>query len=97
MAGIPEEQAGVGSAVNDVSRQLGAALGIAVLGSLMSGAYASAVTGVPGVPAAATELARESLAGAGVLLASAFGIHRALRPATATDEVVALERQLEAA
>jgi hypothetical protein len=39
MAAVPERDAGVGSAVNDVSRQLGGALGVAVIGSIVSNAY----------------------------------------------------------
>jgi EmrB/QacA subfamily drug resistance transporter len=39
MAAVPERDAGVGSAVNDVSRQLGGALGVAVIGSIVSGDY----------------------------------------------------------
>jgi predicted MFS family arabinose efflux permease len=41
MAAVPEREAGVGSAVNDVSRQLGGALGVAVIGSIVSSAYRS--------------------------------------------------------
>ncbi|WP_188316536.1 MFS transporter [Solihabitans fulvus] len=40
MSSLPRERAGVGSAVNDTSRQLGATLGVAVLGSLTASAYA---------------------------------------------------------
>jgi hypothetical protein len=43
MASVPADEAGVASAVNDVSRELGAALGIAVIGSVVSGAYRSNV------------------------------------------------------
>jgi EmrB/QacA subfamily drug resistance transporter len=39
MAAVPEREAGIGSAVNDVSRQLGGALGVAVIGSIVSSAY----------------------------------------------------------
>jgi len=39
MASVPVEDAGVGSAVNDVSRELGSALGVAVIGSFISGIY----------------------------------------------------------
>ena len=39
MAAVPERDAGVGSAVNDVSRELGGALGVAVIGSVVSNAY----------------------------------------------------------
>jgi predicted MFS family arabinose efflux permease len=43
MSSVPADEAGVASAVNDVSRELGAALGIAVIGSVVSGAYRSNV------------------------------------------------------
>jgi len=41
MAAVPETDAGIGSAVNDVSRELGAALGIATIGSFVSSLYRS--------------------------------------------------------
>lgn len=69
MAAVPVEDAGVGSAVNDVSRELGSALGVAVLGSFINGIYRSNVeddlTGQVGEET--VELARE---GIGVLAAS---------------------------
>ncbi|ONI70600.1 MFS transporter [Actinosynnema sp. ALI-1.44] len=40
MGTVPPEQAGVGSALNDTIQQLGAALGVAALGSILSGAFA---------------------------------------------------------
>ena len=43
MASVPIEDAGVGSAVNDVSRELGSALGVAVIGSFISSLYRSNV------------------------------------------------------
>ena len=43
VASLPREKQGVASAVNDVSRELGGALGIAVLGSVMNSAYRSGV------------------------------------------------------
>jgi EmrB/QacA subfamily drug resistance transporter len=45
MAAVPERDAGVGSAVNDVSRQLGGALGVAVIGSVVSSAYRANLRG----------------------------------------------------
>lgn len=39
MLSVPRAKSGVGSAVNDLSRELGGALGIAVLGSVMSSVY----------------------------------------------------------
>jgi hypothetical protein len=58
MSAVPLDKAGVGSAVNDTTRELGGALGIAVLGSLVSSLYRSRAgfTGAgaaPGVTAAA--------------------------------------------
>jgi hypothetical protein len=43
MGTVPAEKSGVGSAMNDVTRQVGGALGTAVIGSLISSAYASRV------------------------------------------------------
>ncbi|MFF4582171.1 MFS transporter [Streptomyces sp. NPDC001389] len=64
MGTIPEERAGVGSALNDTIQQAGTALGIAILGSLLTSGYAGRM------PAGAPAEARHSLAGA---LASAHG------------------------
>ena len=44
---MPQAKQGVGSAVNDVSRELGSALGIAILGSLFSTGYATPSTPAP--------------------------------------------------
>lgn len=41
MSAVPLDKAGVGSAVNDTTRELGAALGVAVLGSVVSSLYRS--------------------------------------------------------
>ncbi|HBY47253.1 MAG TPA: MFS transporter, partial [Chloroflexi bacterium] len=43
MGAVPEENAGVGSAVNDTTRQVGGALGVAILGSLLASSYSSAI------------------------------------------------------
>jgi EmrB/QacA subfamily drug resistance transporter len=60
MAAVPERDAGVGSALNDVSRQLGGALGVAVIGSFVNEAYRTnladtAATLDPGAVQAASE------------------------------------------
>ncbi len=39
MGSLPRAKAGVGSAVNDTTRQVGGALGVAVIGSVMTSAY----------------------------------------------------------
>jgi fucose permease len=41
MGALPRSQAGAGSAVNDTTRNLGGALGVAILGSLASSAFAA--------------------------------------------------------
>jgi EmrB/QacA subfamily drug resistance transporter len=43
MSAVPPHKAGVGSAVNDTSRELGGAIGIAVVGSILSGVYRHAM------------------------------------------------------
>lgn len=44
MGSLPPEKAGVGSAVNDTTREVGGALGIAILGSITSSIYRQAIT-----------------------------------------------------
>jgi hypothetical protein len=41
MGSIPKEKAGVGSAMNDTTRQTGGALGVAVLGSVLASGFAA--------------------------------------------------------
>jgi EmrB/QacA subfamily drug resistance transporter len=43
MSSLPPNRAGIGSAMNDTTRQLGGALGVAILGALMNGIYRSHV------------------------------------------------------
>ena len=43
MSAVPISKAGMGSAMNDTTRELGGALGVAVLGSLVTSTYTSAV------------------------------------------------------
>jgi EmrB/QacA subfamily drug resistance transporter len=64
MGSLPLAKAGVGSAVNDTTRQIGGALGVAVVGSVFASIYGSqvgdAVAG-KGLPPAAVEGAKDSL------------------------------------
>jgi EmrB/QacA subfamily drug resistance transporter len=53
MGAIPLEHAGVGSALNDTVQQVGLALSIAVLGSVLAGVFTSSMPG--GAPVAAQE------------------------------------------
>lgn len=67
MGSVPRDKAGVGSAVNDTTRQLGGALGIAVLGSLLASFYRDQLTSRTGslaVPQNLLEQARISLSDA---------------------------------
>ncbi|GAA2723066.1 MULTISPECIES: MFS transporter [Streptomyces] len=57
----PAESAGGAAAIGETSYQLGAGIGIALLGSVMNAAYAPGVVTVPGVPSAAGLAARHSL------------------------------------
>ena len=64
MAAVPRDRAGMGSATNDTTRELGGALGVAVLGSLLASQYTSGVSGaVAGLPPQAREVAEASIGG----------------------------------
>jgi len=58
---LPVAKQGVGSAVNDLARELGGALGIAVLGSVLQSSYRSHLHSA-GLPEPVAEQARSSLA-----------------------------------
>jgi EmrB/QacA subfamily drug resistance transporter len=47
MGSVPPEKAGVGSAMNDTTREIGGALGVAILGSITTAVYTSTITGNP--------------------------------------------------
>ena len=60
MGSVPPEKAGVGSAMNDTTREIGGALGVAILGSITAAVYSSTIAGDPGfatMQAASPELA----------------------------------------
>jgi hypothetical protein len=62
MGAVPEEKAGVASAMNDVTRQVGGSLGTAVIGSLISSLYASRISdSVAGLPPDARAAAEDSI------------------------------------
>ena len=67
MGSLPLAKAGVGSAVNDTTRQVGGALGVAVLGSITNAAYrahVSSSTAVTALPAAARSVVRDGIGNA---------------------------------
>jgi MFS family permease len=58
---LPQAQQGVGSALNDLSREVGGALGTAVIGSIVTAVYRSSLR-LPGAPAPLVARARASFA-----------------------------------
>jgi len=64
MGSLPRDKAGVGSAVNDTTRQVGGALGVAIIGSVVTSLFASRTDVVSrrfGIGAEQAAAARESL------------------------------------
>jgi EmrB/QacA subfamily drug resistance transporter len=73
MGSLPLGKAGVGSAMNDTTRQVGGALGVAIVGSIMSSSYSShMVAAVKNLPPQAAAAARNSV-GAATAVASKAG------------------------
>ena len=74
MGSLPPAKAGVGSAVNDTTRELGGTLGVAIVGSVFASLYGSrladALAGQP-IPEAAAGAARESIGAAYAVAAQA--------------------------
>jgi EmrB/QacA subfamily drug resistance transporter len=81
MGAVPDEKAGVASAMNDVTRQVGGALGTAVIGSLITSLYTSNV---------------ETGASAGNAFTDALGIGFLIAGAVAVIAAVAVRRWLPA-
>ncbi len=82
LAVLPPAKAGVGSAVNDVTRELGGAFGVAVVGAVFSSVYgpnlAHRLSGA-GLPGPALAAARESTAAAlGIAAQAPVGVRRAM-------------------
>jgi EmrB/QacA subfamily drug resistance transporter len=73
MGVVPKEKAGVGSAVNDATRELGATLGVAIIGSVFASLYASGIQDSAGsLPAPAVDAASESI-GAAIAVSNELG------------------------
>ena len=75
MGSVSREQAGVASAVNDASREIGGTLGVAVVGSVFASLYAPQIRdllGGLGLPADAVEAGSSSVA-AGLQVAASAG------------------------
>jgi fucose permease len=86
MASMPLRKAGVGSAVNDTTRELGGALGVAVLGSIAISSYSSSIESAtsnlpPGVVAAASRSVGAAVQISGELGASGVNLANAAKSA----------------
>ena len=71
MGSLVADKAGIGSAVNDTTRELGGTLGVAIIGSVFSSVYINALNDGDGVlqqlPPGAQELTKESVGAARVI------------------------------
>ncbi|MBO3681629.1 MFS transporter [Streptomyces sp. NEAU-YJ-81] len=74
-ASLPRAKQGVASALNDVTREFGTALGVALLGALLANGYRSAIDNrLHGIPQGTADTARDGVANA-VEAASNAGPH----------------------
>jgi len=67
MGSLPPAKAGVGSAMNDTTRQMGGALGVAIIGSVLASSYRPGVSSALGAldaPQQVIDVAEESITGA---------------------------------
>ena len=67
MGALPSDKAGVGSAVNDTTRELGGTFGVAIVGSVFASVFGSRLAsalGEAGVPGNLVAQAQESMAAA---------------------------------
>lgn len=87
MGSVPPAKAGVASAMNDVTRQVGGALGVAIVGSLIGTIYTSRIgDAAAGLPEALRDPVEASIGGANAVAArlpSAAGAHLASAAADA--------------
>jgi EmrB/QacA subfamily drug resistance transporter len=77
MTTVPAHQAGAGSAINDTIREVGGALGVAIVGSLSAAVYQSRLSGALAsahVPGAVTHVATGSVAAADLTGARLGGV-----------------------
>ena len=81
MGSLPPERAGVGSAVNDTTREVGSALGVAVIGSVAGSVYANHI----GATIARLGLPREMAAAAEDNLGAAVQVAKRLDAATGAE------------
>ncbi|NED98340.1 MFS transporter [Phytoactinopolyspora alkaliphila] len=64
MSAVGPSKAGAASAISETAYEVGAAMGTAILGTIVTAVYASGLAGVPGISAAGMDEARQTLGGA---------------------------------
>ena len=92
MGSLPPERANIGSAVNDTTRELGGALGVAIVGSIMSSLYSAQLGDA--VPAAARESLGAAVQGSAAVadVAREAFVHALSRASIVVALVAALRR-----
>ncbi len=96
MGSLPLAKAGVGSAMNDTTRQIGGALGVAILGSIFASSYATHIaSSLAGLPASSIAAATSSVGAALAIGAKIGGVHgAAITLAAKTSFIDAMDRGL---
>jgi EmrB/QacA subfamily drug resistance transporter len=77
MSGLAPALTGIGSAVNDATRNLGSVLGVAIVGSIAASAYSSHLSGYAAAGHPASVAARQSVGAATVIASQVGGTHGA--------------------
>jgi hypothetical protein len=89
MGALPAHRAGIGSAMNDVTREVAGSLGVAVLGSVLASAYSDGMVGaVDGLPPNAAAAASDSVGAAHEVAAGLGGDSAAQLVTTANQAFV---------
>ncbi len=73
MDAVPADKAGVGSAMNDATRELGGVLGVAIVGSVVASSYSSALGDATSALPAHTAAAASESVGAATAIAAQVG------------------------
>ena len=85
MSAVPARRAGAGSAMNDATRELGAALGVAILGSIAASRYSSGIKGAISQLAPADQTSARASLGTALQTAGHLPRDAALRLISAAD------------
>jgi EmrB/QacA subfamily drug resistance transporter len=94
MGSLPPEKAGVGSAMNDTTREIGGALGVAIMGSITTAVYSARIAGAAVVKAlekaspAAAHAVKSSIGGAVIAAGQLPAADRGAVSAAANDAFI---------